>query len=167
MLEETGALPDLILIDGGWLQGIASPALIHTTVGRMLFHVLVEEIGEGRAEEHHANIYRDLLAAMGEAPPPVESWEFARWERLNDASFDVPANIETRSLTFGRTGDEQSLAFCNGSPGDVNGDGFLDLICYSDTGLAGLQSGDGMGILKAKPGAGVSIAGSDSVHIVQ
>jgi hypothetical protein len=90
-IEATLQLAPLILIDGGWLQGMASPALIHTTVGRMLFHVLVEELGEGKVKEHHANIYRDLLKAMGEEPPPVDTWEFARWPRLQDASFDVPA----------------------------------------------------------------------------
>jgi hypothetical protein len=89
-VEVTVQLAPIVLIDGGWLQGIATPALIHTVVGRMLFHVLVEEIGAGNAKEHHANIYRDLLAAMGEAAPPVESWEFARWPRLNDSSFEVP-----------------------------------------------------------------------------
>jgi len=90
-VEATIQLAPLILIDGGWLQGMASPALIHTTVARMLFHVLVEELGEGKPKEHHANIYRNLLKAMGEEPPPVDSWEFARWSRLQDASFDVPA----------------------------------------------------------------------------
>ncbi len=89
-IEATVQLAPLILIDGGWLQGMASPALIHTPVGRMLFHVLVEELGEGSQKEHHANVYRDLLKAMGEDPPPVDSWEFARWPRLLDASFDVP-----------------------------------------------------------------------------
>ena len=89
-IEVTVQLAPIVLIDGGWLQGIASPALIHTTVGRMLFHVLVEEIGAGDHAEHHANIYRDLLAAMGEDAPPVDSWEFARWSRLKDSSFDVP-----------------------------------------------------------------------------
>jgi heme oxygenase-like protein len=89
-IEVTVQLAPIILIDGGWLQGIASPALIHTVVGRMLFHVLVEEIGAGKPEEHHANIYRELLASMGEAAPPVESWDFARWARLKDESFDVP-----------------------------------------------------------------------------
>lgn len=89
-IETSVQLAPLILIDGGWLQGIASPALIHTTFGRMLFHVLVEELGEGNAKEHHANVYRDLLAAMGAKVPPVETWEFARWPRLLDSSFDVP-----------------------------------------------------------------------------
>jgi hypothetical protein len=90
-VEATVQLAPLILIDGGWLQGMASPALIHTTVGRMLFHVLVEELGEGKPAEHHANVYRDLLKAMGEDAPPVDSWAFARWPRLLDSSFEVPA----------------------------------------------------------------------------
>jgi Iron-containing redox enzyme len=89
-IEATVQLAPLILIDGGWLQGMASPALIHTTVGRMLFHVLVEELGEGKPKEHHANIYRDLLAKMGVNPAPVDTWEFAKWSRLDDSSFDVP-----------------------------------------------------------------------------
>ena len=89
-VEATVQLAPLILIDGGWLQGMASPALIHTAVGRMLFHVLVEELGEGDYREHHANVYRDLLAAMGVDAPPVDSWDFARWPRLDDASFEVP-----------------------------------------------------------------------------
>ena len=90
-IESTVQLAPLILIDGGWLQGIASPPLIHTAVGRMLFHVFYEEVGAGDPAEHHANIYRDLLAAMGEEAPPVESRAFADWPRLRDASFDVPA----------------------------------------------------------------------------
>ncbi|MGD2046591.1 MAG: iron-containing redox enzyme family protein [Gemmatimonadota bacterium] len=89
-IETTVQLAPLILIDGGWLQGMASPALIHTTVGRMLFHVLVEELGEGKPDEHHANVYRDLLAAMGEDAPPVDTMEFANWARLYDESFEVP-----------------------------------------------------------------------------
>jgi len=89
-IETTVQLAPLILIDGGWLQGMASPALIHTTVARMLFHVLVEELGEGNPEEHHANVYRDLLAAMGEDAPPVDTMEFAKWSRLYDESFEVP-----------------------------------------------------------------------------
>ena len=90
-IEGTVQLAPLILIDGGWLQGMVSPALIHTPVARMLLHVLVEEIGEGQAAEHHANIYRKLLAAMGVEAPPVESREFAQWPRLLDSSFEVPA----------------------------------------------------------------------------
>ncbi|MEP9387751.1 iron-containing redox enzyme family protein [Mesorhizobium sp. KR9-304] len=90
-IEATVQLAPLILIDGGWLQGMASPAIIHTTVGRMLFHVFVEEIGEGNALEHHANIYRDLLHAMGISAPSIASREFIEWDRLDAESFEVPA----------------------------------------------------------------------------
>ena len=90
-IEATVQLAPLILIDGGWLQRMASPPLIHTTVGRMLFHIFFEEVGEGDPEKHHANIYRDLLAAMGEDAPPVVTKEFAHWSRLKNSSFEVPA----------------------------------------------------------------------------
>lgn len=89
-IESTVQLAPLILIDGGWLQGIATPALIHRRVGCMLFHVFFEELGEGDATRDHANIYRDLLTAMGESAPPVHTEEFANWTRLRDISFDVP-----------------------------------------------------------------------------
>ncbi|MFZ5677487.1 MAG: iron-containing redox enzyme family protein [Pseudomonadota bacterium] len=88
-IETTVQLAPLILIDGAWLQGMASPPLIHTSVARMMFHVFVEEIGEGKAKEHHANIYRDLLTAMGVSAPPVDSRAFADWERLQDSSFEI------------------------------------------------------------------------------
>ncbi len=89
--EGTIQLAPLILIDGGWLQNVPSPNIIHTVIGRMLFRIFYEELGEGNPEAHHANIYRDLLAAMGEKAPPVETMEFAQWSRLRDSSFDVPA----------------------------------------------------------------------------
>lgn len=88
-IETTVQLAPLILIDGAWLQGMASPPLIHTSVARMMFHVFVEEIGEGKSKEHHANIYRDLLTAMGVSAPPVESRAFADWDRLDDSSYEI------------------------------------------------------------------------------
>jgi hypothetical protein len=48
---------------------------------------------------------------------------------LSAATFNAPAEINVATLTFGRTGDEHSLIFCN--PGeDVNGDGLPDLVCH-------------------------------------
>ena len=89
--EGTVQLAPLILIDGGWLQNMPNPNIIHTVIGRMLFRIFYEELGGGDPTAHHANIYRDLLAAMGEEAPPVETMEFANWSRLRDASFEVPA----------------------------------------------------------------------------
>jgi YVTN family beta-propeller protein len=85
---------------------------------------------------------------------------------LSSAHFDAPAEVATTSLTFGRTGDERSLGFCNSSPEDVDGDGLLDLVCHFTTLLTGFQPGDTEGVLKGQTGGGTPLMGADSVRIV-
>jgi hypothetical protein len=72
----------------------------------------------------------------------------------------------TTSLTFGRTGDETSLDFCNSTLEDVNGDGLLDVVCHFNTMATGFLLGDTQGVLKGKTRSGVPIKGTDSVRIV-
>lgn len=70
------------------------------------------------------------------------------------------------ALTFGRTGDEISLAFCNSNGEDLNGDGLLDLVCHFNTRDTGFVKGDEVGILKGvAPGYGGFVFG-DSVRIL-
>ncbi len=83
---------------------------------------------------------------------------------LSSRTFDAVARIDQTSLTFGRTGDESSLAFCNTE--DVNGDGLLDLVCNFNTQSTGFVSGDTVGILKGKTVDGIPVRGTDSVRIV-
>jgi hypothetical protein len=83
---------------------------------------------------------------------------------LSAKDFDASSQIDLSSLTFGRTGDELSLAFCPGSE-DVNEDGLQDLICHFYTQGTSFQCGDTKGILKGKTIAGMSVEGSDSVRI--
>ncbi len=85
---------------------------------------------------------------------------------LSTANFDAPSRVERSSLTFGRTGDEPSLAFCNPGSEDVNGDGLADLVCHFETLLTGFMSGDAAGLLKGRTIDGQPLAGSDSVRIV-
>ncbi|MBI3894600.1 MAG: hypothetical protein HY313_01580 [Acidobacteria bacterium] len=85
---------------------------------------------------------------------------------LSSSAFDAFAKVDKTSLTFGRTGSENSLAFCNGSPGDVNGDGLLDLMCHFDTQKTGFQPGDTVGWLQGNTVGGIPIEGSNSVRIV-
>jgi hypothetical protein len=54
---------------------------------------------------------------------------------LSEPDFDAPADVDVSSLRFGRTGTEESLAFCNDG-GDLNGDGRDDLMCHFETQLA-------------------------------
>lgn len=88
--------------------------------------------------------------------------------RLLDGTiyFDVPSRVDPASLTFGRTGDEQSLAFCDPRFEDVNGDGDLDLVCHFNTPQTGFQAGDTDGVLRGQTFGGAPLRGRDSVRIV-
>jgi hypothetical protein len=83
---------------------------------------------------------------------------------LSTPTFNAAASVDRTSLTFGRTGNEQSLL--RSSVEDTNSDGLPDVICQFDTRKAGFQSGDTQGILKGRTIGGVPIVGSDSVRIV-
>jgi hypothetical protein len=78
--------------------------------------------------------------------------------------FDAPSQVDQDSLTFGATGDEDSLAFCN-RPKDIDGDGLKDLICRFYTELSGFQCGDTEGTLRGLTKGGTPIEGKDSVRI--
>jgi len=84
---------------------------------------------------------------------------------LASTTFDAPASVDRTSLTFGKTGDERSLAFCDPSPRDVNADGLLDLICGFKITKMGFQLGDTTGVLKGKTLSGTAIRGEDAVSI--
>ena len=86
---------------------------------------------------------------------------------LSTVEFDAPQMVNRDSLTFGPTGAEASLAFCNPEGEDVNRDGLLDLVCHFYTQTAAFQCGDTKGILKGETQEpdGTLIEGSDSVRI--
>jgi len=85
---------------------------------------------------------------------------------LSTKDFDAPSQVDRNSLTFGRTGDEQSLAFCNRRPEHVNRDGLKDLVCHFYIPDTGFQCDDTKGILKGKTLDGTPIEGTDSIRIV-
>ena len=84
---------------------------------------------------------------------------------LSTPDFDAPSEVDKASLTFGRTGDEDSLARCTRSSEDVNGDGLLDIVCHFKTQDTGFQPGDTEGILRGETPDGVSIEGRDSIRL--
>jgi beta propeller repeat protein len=97
------------------------------------------------------------LKSRGEIPVAV----------LSSPAFDALTQVDKTSLAFGHTGTEPSLAFCNPSGEDVNGDGLPDLICHFKTQLTGFQLGDTLGVLTGKDINGNSLRGTDSVKIVR
>ena len=84
---------------------------------------------------------------------------------LSTPEFDAYAMTDGTSLTFGRTGDENSLLECKGKSRDVNHDGLRDLICTFSIQAARFQKGDITGILRGQTLNGISITGSDSVLV--
>ena len=85
---------------------------------------------------------------------------------LSSRVFSAPGMVDTASLTFGATGRELSLAFCNPNGEDVNGDGRLDLVCHFNTSDTGLKPGDTQALLKGRTVLNGLIEGSYNVRIV-
>jgi hypothetical protein len=90
---------------------------------------------------------------------------------LSTSQFSAVHQVDRTSLTFGATGDENSLVLkgrkrvpdCQVR--DVNTDRLLDLVCKFTISKTGFQPGDTQGILKGLTVEGIPIEGSDSVEI--
>lgn len=82
---------------------------------------------------------------------------------LSAPGFNPVLHIDPATLTFGRTGDERSLAFC--AADEVNGDGIPDQICRFEIPLTGFQPGDIGGILRFKR-AGTWYEGRVALQII-
>src|SRR5260370_21550479 len=69
---------------------------------------------------------------------------------LSSSTFNAPLRIDPTSLTFGATGNEKSLLFCDTAGEDVNHDGLADLVCHFDALKAGLRFSEGEALMKGK-----------------
>jgi len=85
---------------------------------------------------------------------------------LSSADFDASARVDRASLTFGRTGDEQSLVSCQSNNPDVNGDGLPDVVCRFDAAATAFQAVDTQWVLKGRTVDSTRIIGRDAVPFV-
>jgi hypothetical protein len=85
---------------------------------------------------------------------------------LSSKTFSARDLVDTDTLTFGATGRERSLVFCNHHGEDVNGDGRLDLVCHFKTSDTGLKSGDRQAILRGRTVENGLIEGTGEVRVV-
>jgi probable HAF family extracellular repeat protein len=92
-------------------------------------------------------------------------WGLVQIAILSDTGFDAPKVVDRESITFGRTGDEDSLAFCMSWKTDVNRDRKKDLICYFYERPTGFECGDTLGTLKGKTLKGEAFGGQDKVQV--
>lgn len=85
---------------------------------------------------------------------------------LSTSSFDAISQVDTKSLTFGATGNEASLAFCNRDGEDVNNDGLPDLVCHFFNRQTGFTSSSTTAVLKGKTVDGTAMQGSEAITAV-
>lgn len=84
------AFAPFALVDGCWLR-YAGAAELSRGVKARLFSIFADEVGNGRYEANHANIYRRLLADMGFEF--AEAWHdaFAQDPRIPEQAYKVPS----------------------------------------------------------------------------
>ena len=85
---------------------------------------------------------------------------------LSTRTFDATKAVVPASITFGRTGAENSLTSCSKTFKDVNGDGLPDLICRFVLRYAGFQLGNTVGVLRFTNTQGKPYEGRDAVATV-
>lgn len=83
-----------ILADGCWLQSVSrlqfgsNPAL-----AALLCKIYEDEAGNGKLEQNHPFIYRQLLNSVGLDLPPIASREFVDYPGFIDSAFDLPVYL--------------------------------------------------------------------------
>lgn len=84
---------------------------------------------------------------------------------LGSPSFNV-RNVDVNSLTFGSSGDEQSLKHCAGHVTRVNRDRRPDLVCFFENADAGFDVSDGEGVLKGRLKDGTPFEGRGLLKVI-
>lgn len=82
---------------------------------------------------------------------------------LSTETFSATTEVNTTSLTFGKTGDEQTLEFCTDFAVDINEDSLQDLLCIFRSGPTGIKLGDTEGVLKGETVDGTPVEGRDII----
>ena len=84
---------------------------------------------------------------------------------LSSSDFDA-MKVDVKSLTFGRTGDEQSLDKCYRHGVKVNRDRRRDLVCQFENHLADFEATDEEGVLKGKMLDGTPFEGRGMLKVI-
>jgi hypothetical protein len=86
---------------------------------------------------------------------------------LSAPDFLPRTEVDKETVTFGRTGYEQSLRSCTDGADDFNADGESDLVCHFRTKDAGFESGDTVGTLRGKTRSGRLLNASEVIRVLR
>jgi hypothetical protein len=168
MLSATSYNPTFVTANGGTTASAAAALLAGIQAGQAYLNIHTTMFPGGEIRGFLA-VPVDISIKPGASPPvPINAGSHGTIPVaiLSTAGFNAVTSVDVSSLTLGRTGEEQSLAFCNTGGEDVNGDGLPDLVCHFLTHLTGFESGDTLGILMGKTVQGASIIGQEAIVIV-
>jgi hypothetical protein len=95
-------LAPAILVDGAWLAGISTAAEKLGPVRRHLLKIYVDELGHGREDWNHPNVYRRLLESQGLNLPNFTTEAFAHHPALLCSAFELPVYLLAMGLMSDR-----------------------------------------------------------------
>ncbi|REF27978.1 heme oxygenase-like protein [Xenorhabdus cabanillasii] len=90
VISEALHLAPMVLLDGAWINHYSHHNLINDDIGKILFEIYADEIGNGYIEKNHPLIYRNLISEMGIELPDIASAAFSESEHFDDDDFQVP-----------------------------------------------------------------------------
>jgi len=110
-----------------------------------------------------------IMVKPGESTPAINTASRGRTSVaiLSTPSFDAARAVDRSSLSFGKTGLEQTLVSCDDVVRDVNSDGLPDLICGFVTEATALGPTDTSAVLRGRTLAGMPVRGTDDVRVVR
>ncbi len=80
----------VLLVDGSWLQNTTQAGNHHHLVSQFLLRIYADEIGDGRSDWNHANVYRCLLDNSNIQLPEFTTKEFSQHQGFINSAFDLP-----------------------------------------------------------------------------
>jgi CHRD domain len=168
MLSASSYNPAFVTAHGGTAASAAADLLAGILAGQTYLNVHTTFRPGGEIRGFLIRLLNISVKSNTTAPVPINprSHGTIPVAILSTVTFNAVTSIDTTSLTFGRTGTENSLAFCNSGGEDVNGDGLVDLVCHFQTQLTAFQSGDTLGILNGKLIQGGPFVGQQAIIAV-
>jgi hypothetical protein len=168
MLNPASYNPAFVTANGGTAASAAAVLLAGIQKGQAYFNIHSMMFGGGEIRGFLA-VAADISIKPGSGPiSPINphSRGTIPVAILSTSGFNAVTQVDTTTLTFGETGTEHSLAFCNAGGEDVNGDGLPDLVCHFDTQSTGFRPKDTLGILMGKTTQGAVMVGQQAIVIV-
>lgn len=89
LIERLRQMAPFNQLDGAWLRNVGKLGPIDE-VRALLFHVWMDELGDGDPKLNHSNLYTDLLHSVGIYLEPVASRAYIENEAIVDSAFTSP-----------------------------------------------------------------------------